>query len=617
MKTQVTSFDIFCIVRELRSFAPRYLDKIYTANDGSIIFRFSGDKELELYVGNGFVSFPVVERASQPDSFAMELRKHVQGRRIEEIAQVGFDRILKIGMRDYCLYIEVFGEGNVVLVKDGKILSARHYKKYGWREIGRGLEYRTPPAKLSPIALDENSFAMFCKNAKYDVRRNLVSQLWLGGIAEEILLRSGIDGTIEITKLNEEQRKAILRAIKEIFDEAENIRPQIVYENKKPLDVVPIQLKIYEKFERREFESFLEAITVYFSEIKKLQEFMNFEREKAEMLEKAKRKLETQEKELRKAEEEYEKWQRIGNFIYEHFAELEALMENKTIPDFVVSQNENIVECKTGEICFPIDRKLTVNQNAQRAFAHAAKFREKAVKLREAIESTKKEIEEIEKMEFVEDKKPTPSLHRKKSFWFENYRWFISSDGFIVVAGYDAESNDKVVKKYLREKDRYVHANIHGSPSTVIKSQGREIPETTIYEACVFTVSYSRAWSQAIGNLDAYWVKPEQVSKTPQSGEFVPKGAWIIRGTKNFVPNLKLELAIGWVEWEGEKLLMCAPESAVKKRTQDYLLLVPGGEEKEVAAKQLAEFFGVKIETIQKLLPPGKTKIIKNVGEKV
>ncbi|MEM3397219.1 MAG: ribosome rescue protein RqcH [Thermoplasmata archaeon] len=618
MKTQLSSFDIFCTVKEIKRFAPTYLEKIYTAEDGGIIFRFSGSKDFELYVGNGFVSLPVVGKAAHPDAFIMELRKHVQGRRIDEISQVGFDRILRIGMGEYALYLEVFGEGNVVLVKEGKIIAARHYRKYGQREIGRGMEYRTPPTKLSPLDLDDQTFAEFCKKARYDVQRNLVSQLWLGGIAEEVLHRTGIDGSGEIRTLSPEQRKAILSAIREIFEETEHLKPQIVYAEGKPVDVVPIPLRTYANLTSKPFEAFLEAIAAYTAEIKNLKEYMDFERDKTEKLERARRKLETQEQELRNVEWEYEKWQRIGNFIYEHYAEFEAVLEKKATAAFVVAQDERSVECRVGEITFKIDRKLTVNENAQNAFAHAAKFREKATKLKEAIEDTKNEIEEIERLEFAQEEKTVrPVFARRKTFWFENYRWFISSDGFIVVSGYDAETNDKVVKKYLKEKDRYVHANIHGSPSTVIKSEGKEIPDTTIYEACVFTVSYSRAWSQAIGNLDAYWVKPEQVSKTPQSGEFVPKGAWIIRGTKNFVPNLKPELAMGWVEYEGEKLLMCAPESAVKKRTNDYILLVPGGEEKEVMAKQLAEFFGVKIETIQKLLPSGKTKIIKKVGEKV
>ncbi|MCX8173526.1 MAG: ribosome rescue protein RqcH [Thermoplasmata archaeon] len=618
MKTQLTSFDIFCTVKELNRFGPAYLEKIYTAGDGGTIFRFSGSRDFELQVSGSFVSVPVTEKTAHPDSFTMELRKHIQGRRIEGISQVGFDRIVRIGLGEYALYLEVFAEGNIVLVKEDKILAAKHYQKYGQREIGRGEEYRPPPAKLSPLHLDETAFSEFCKKAKYDVRRNLVSQLWLGGIAEEVLLRSGVEGSVEVRALSCEQRNAILNALQEILDKTENPEPQIVYADGKPVDVVPISLRIYDNFQKKTFGTFIEATGAYLAEIENLREIQKFEAEKAEKIEKARRKLEIQMQELRNAEAEYEKWQTIGNFIYEHYSEIDAVLGGSANAGFVVAQDERTVKCRAGEIDFQLDKKLTVNQNAQNAFARAARCRKKVGKLRELIKNTETRIEALERMEFVQKEKPIiPAFVKRKTFWFETYRWFISSDGFIVVSGYDAESNDRVVKKYLKEKDRYVHANIHGSPSTVIKSGGKEIPETTIREACVFTVSYSRAWSQSAGNLDAYWVKPEQVSKTPQSGEFVPRGAWIIRGTKNFVPDLKPELAIGWIEYEGEKLLMCGPETAFRKKTEDYILLVPGDEEKEIVAKRLAEFFGVKIETVQKLLPAGKTKIIKRVGEKV
>jgi Predicted RNA-binding protein homologous to eukaryotic snRNP len=52
---------------------------------------------------------------------------------------------------------------------------------------------------------------------------------------------------------------------------------------------------------------------------------------------------------------------------------------------------------------------------------------------------------------------------------------------------------------------------------------------------------------------DVYWVEPDQVSKTPVSGEFVPKGAFIIRGHRNYIRGAKLEISIGIVEYDGEK----------------------------------------------------------------
>jgi predicted ribosome quality control (RQC) complex YloA/Tae2 family protein len=38
----------------------------------------------------------------------------------------------------------------------------------------------------------------------------------------------------------------------------------------------------------------------------------------------------------------------------------------------------------------------------------------------------------------------------RKPHWFEKFRWFISSDGVVVVAGCDAQQNEQLVKRYMR-----------------------------------------------------------------------------------------------------------------------------------------------------------------------
>jgi len=68
--------------------------------------------------------------------------------------------------------------------------------------------------------------------------------------------------------------------------------------------------------------------------------------------------------------------------------------------------------------------------------------------------------------------------------------------------------------------------------------------KSTIKEAADFVASYSRAWKETWGIVDVFYVKPSQVSKSPPSGEYLPKGSFIISGKKNFIKNAKTELAI-------------------------------------------------------------------------
>ena len=138
----------------------------------------------------------------------------------------------------------------------------------------------------------------------------------------------------------------------------------------------------------------------------------------------------------------------------------------------------------------------------------------------------------------------------RKPFWFEKFAWFISSDGFLVLAGRDAQQNELLVKKYLRAGDVYVHADVHGAGSLVVKNhvypQLKTPPPKTLHEAGTFSICFSRAWEAKIVT-SAWWVKAEQVSKTAPSGEYLGTGSFMIRGQKNFLPPMQLSLSFGFV----------------------------------------------------------------------
>jgi len=169
------------------------------------------------------------------------------------------------------------------------------------------------------------------------------------------------------------------------------------------------------------------------------------------------------------------------------------------------------------------------------------------------------------------------------------------------------------VKKHLKEGDRYAHADIHGAPSTVIKD-GARAPETTLREACEFALAYSKAWSAGLASGSAYWVLPEQVSKQAESGEFLPRGAFVIRGKRNYLHDLPVRLAIGEVEIEGHRKIMGGPIAAVAARSKRYVVLAPGKEDREELAKRLAASFEVPIEEITRAIPSGKVQVVEQHG---
>ncbi len=55
-------------------------------------------------------------------------------------------------------------------------------------------------------------------------------------------------------------------------------------------------------------------------------------------------------------------------------------------------------------------------------------------------------------------------------FRFEKFLWFISSENYLVIGGRDQQQNELVVKRHMRPGDLYVHADLHGASSCIIKN---------------------------------------------------------------------------------------------------------------------------------------------------
>ncbi|KAL0269425.1 UNVERIFIED_CONTAM: hypothetical protein PYX00_007165 [Menopon gallinae] len=177
------------------------------------------------------------------------------------------------------------------------------------------------------------------------------------------------------------------------------------------------------------------------------------------------------------------------------------------------------------------------------AFANARKYYDKkrsaAKKQQKTIESQGKALKSAERKVKIalKEMKTIVNINRaRKIFWFEKFFWFISSENYLVIAGRDMMQNEIIVKRYMRPGDIYVHADIHGASSVIIKNpSGEPIPPKTLNEAGVMALAYSAAWKAKV-LAAAWWVKSDQVSKTAPTGEYITTGSFIIRGKKNYLP---------------------------------------------------------------------------------
>ena len=100
----------------------------------------------------------------------------------------------------------------------------------------------------------------------------------------------------------------------------------------------------------------------------------------------------------------------------------------------------------------------------------------------------------------------------------------------------------------MNKDDIYVHSDVFGSGSCIIKNKdSSDISEhfpKSILEAGQFLICHTKAWKSSVPDK-AYWVRPSQVSKTPETGEYLTKGSFMIRGQKNIINVDRLELGFG------------------------------------------------------------------------
>lgn len=201
-----------------------------------------------------------------------------------------------------------------------------------------------------------------------------------------------------------------------------------------------------------------------------------------------------------------------------------------------------------------INLSMTPWANANNYFDHRKAAIEKEQKTKisatKALKSTEQKVMQDLKKNLNKEKVVLRPI--RKAMWFEKFTWFVSSDGYLVIGGRDAQQNEILYKKYLRKGDVYVHADLHGASSIIVRnklqSADAPIPPSTLSQAGTLAVASSSAWDSKAG-MSAWWVNADQVSKSAPTGDFLPTGSFMIRGMKNFLPPAQLVLGFG-ILWQ-------------------------------------------------------------------
>ena len=308
------------------------------------------------------------------------------------------------------------------------------------------------------------------------------------------------------------------------------------------------------------------------------------------------------------------------------------------------------------EIGIELDASVGVEHNADRLYTEAKRIEEKKEGALAAVENTREELVEWERRKErweagehgrADDSSETDGDEgddenetgrdwlsmgsvpvRKDEQWYERFRWFHTSDGFLVIGGRDADGNEELVKKYLERGDRFFHAQAHGGPATILKATGPseptkevEFPESSLQEAAQFAVSYSSVWKDGRFAGDVYAVDHDQVTKTPESGEFLEKGGFAIRGDRTYYDDTPVGVAVG-IQCEPTTRVVGGPPAAVEETAETTVRIEPGRYAQADAAKRIYRTFREQFadtsfvrkvaspDLIQHFMPPGGSRIV-------
>ncbi len=621
----LSSPDVLAIVRELKVIENCFIDNLYQDEDKiGLKIRCKGTKYFLVLQPSVRANFTEVAYDWKATNFIMMIRKHLKGKRIERVHQHEFDRIIEIEVEGgYKIITELLRKGNFIVVKENRVLFALRHVHMKDRAIYPGAEFRYPPGSpQDPRQLSLEEFESVIMQGK-NILRGLL-KLGLGRkYAYEALFLTKISPNADINSIQHDKLVELYKNIKDLLNEIENHEIGIIYLlDEKPYIFSPIQLEIAKvlNLSEKKYESFSKAVDNFFIWLEKEKPETDVLKELSKEREKLIRRIKSQENSIKNFEKKISQLEKVLNIIYEKYSLIESILsiikhakiekglswdeirtkieegKKKGIASAKkiekISDDGTIVIRLNGEK-ISINFKESLENYISKIYERIKKLKAKKKRAEEELDRAKEDLQHLEEKikKALEEERIIIKLPPRK--WYHSFNWFISSDGFLVVGGKDRKSNELLVKKYLEEKDLFLHAEIHGGSVVIIKNpQGKDVPETTLKEAAELAASYSKAWKEGIAAIDVYWTPATKVSLTPPSGQYLPKGGFIIR-EKNYIKNVSLKLAIGVLVNQSDNAFeiqfISGPVEAIKKITKYYAVIAPGHLKKFDAAKRIIE----------------------------
>lgn len=607
------------------------------------------------------------DKSNTPSGFTLKLRKHIRTRRLEDVRQLGYDRIVLfqfgLGANAHYVILELYAQGNILLTDSdfmvmtllrshrdddkGVAIMARHHYPV---EICRVFE-RTTSAKVqegltslkesgdnkqledieggkdvpdapkgkqggrkSGKSTDSGKRNDSARAKQATLKVVMGEALGYGpALSEHIILDAGLVPNMKLVKdfkLEDNDIRALSEAVERFEDWLEDIisgarvpEGYILMQQKKlekdgaPSEAIssdqiydefcPLLLNQFKSRVSVKFETFDAALDEFYSKIESQRAEQQQKAKEGSAMQKLSKIRLDQENRVHTLMREVDHAVKMAELIEYNVEDVDAAIEavrvalakgmswddlTRMVKEEKKSGNPvaglidklnlerncitlllsyNLDEMDDDEITQPVDKvevdlALTAYANAERWYSQKKRQESKQEKTITAHEKAFKAAEKKTLQQLSQEKVVAAISHMRKVHWFEKFNWFISSENYLVISGRDAQQNEMIVKRYMSKGDLYIHAELHGASSTVIKNHRPDnpVPPLTLNQAGCFTVCHSQAWDSKIVT-SAWWVYPHQVSKTAPTGEYLTVGSFMIRGKKNFLPPHPLIMGFG------------------------------------------------------------------------
>ena len=489
------------------------------------------------------------DNPKSPPMFCMLMRKHLTGAKLVDIRQVGLDRILQFDFETVnemgdrvvmTLAVEIMGRhSNIILIgPDRRIVDSVkriNDEMSRVRPILPGMTYTLVPAQ-NRLSLFEAAPAQIVERVQAGPDLELSKALLqaLEGVSplvcREIAHHTARGAEVAVSKLTEEHLMRLKFYLSQLIDQltASETHPTMLVDAAgKPKDFTFLDINQYgHALVCRSYDTYSDLLDHFYNERDRIDRMHQRGADLLKLLvnlaDRTARKLAAQREEL-KTSTEREQLKIYGDLINSNLYRLEKGQKTASLENFYQEGNPAV------EI--ELDPRLTPSQNAQRYYAQYRKADTAEKKLRALIEQGEAEQQYFES---VFDELSRASLESeltairaelaaggylkriaKRGMKEEKLPplRFLSDDGFPILCGRNNTQNDSLTLKESRNSDLWFHTQKIPGSHVIVITEGREVPDRTLEQACVIAAYHSKA--REAGKVPVDYTEVRNVWKHP------------------------------------------------------------------------------------------------------